>query len=276
MTENPQGLSHEKRDSVLLAVFLFSLIFITIWLFTRQFWWFPSQASAHAADMDKTFIITFTITGILFVLLQAILGYLIFRYRDKGDHPPAYKVNRRLEFRFALVAGVIILGVDIGLALKGEGSWFKLFSSPPADAMIVEVTAEQFAWNFRYAGKDGLFGRTDPKLITNANQIGLDKKDPAAKDDVLLINQMHLPVDRPVRVRLLAKDVIHSFFLPHQRIKQDAVPGMMIEISFTPTKTGQFEIACNQLCGLGHYRMRAFLTVEPQESFDRWLSEQSP
>src|SRR5262249_17987106 len=142
--------------------------------------------------------------------------------------------------------------------------------------MVVQVTGEQFAWNFHYPGPDGAFGKTDVKLITSTNTIGLDRTDPAAKDDVVSINALHVPVDRAVKVRIRSKDVIHSFFLPNLRIKQDAVPGMAIEVWFTPNKAGAYEIACAELCGLGHYRMKAFLTIDPsQEEFNKWLQQQA-
>ena len=156
--------------------------------------------------------------------------------------------------------------------------WGKASGSGPGDRRrqgtpVVEVMGEQFAWNFRYAGPDGVFGKTDPTLITSTNPFGLDKTDPAAKDDILSINQLHLPEGKPIRLRIRSHDVIHSFFLPYQRIKQDAVPGMQIELWFVPNRAGQYEIACSQLCGLGHYRMQAHLTVESQEEFEKWLRE---
>jgi cytochrome c oxidase subunit 2 len=157
----------------------------------------------------------------------------------------------------------------------GQRVWASIyFSDAPTNATIIQVTGEQFAWNFHYPGPDGQFGRTDNKLITGTNPIGLDKDDPAAKDDVLSIGVMHAPVGKPVRVRLRSKDVIHSFFLPNFRMKQDAVPGMGIEVWFTPTQAGQYEIACAELCGLGHYRMKGALTIdESQDAFNKWLAE---
>jgi cytochrome c oxidase subunit 2 len=157
----------------------------------------------------------------------------------------------------------------------GQRVWAGIyFADGPANATIIQVTGEQFSWNFHYPGADGQFGRTDTKLITATNTIGLDREDPAAKDDVVSIAVMHAVLNKPVRIRLRSKDVIHSFFLPNFRLKQDAVPGMAIEVWFTPTKTGPFEVACAELCGLGHYRMKAALTVdESQEKFNEWLAE---
>jgi cytochrome c oxidase subunit 2 len=138
------------------------------------------------------------------------------------------------------------------------------------------VTGRQFFWVVRYPGPDGLFGRTAPDLITTENTLGLDKADGAAADDVVLLNELHLPAGRPARVLLRSTDVIHSFFVPEMRVKQNAVPGMNIAVWFTPTRPGQYEIACNQICGLGHYRMRGFLHVEERAAFEAWLREQAP
>ncbi|HSG99053.1 MAG TPA: hypothetical protein VLB27_03325, partial [candidate division Zixibacteria bacterium] len=144
------------------------------------------------------------------------------------------------------------------------------------EAVVVRVVAQQFQWNVHYPGADGVFGRTDVKLMDDvSNPIGLDRSDPAAVDDFFTINQMHLPVDKPALIYLSSKDVIHCFSLPIMRVKQDIVPGMRIPTSFTPIKTGQSEIACAQLCGLGHYRMRGYLTIQTQAEYESWLAEQA-
>jgi cytochrome c oxidase subunit 2 len=158
---------------------------------------------------------------------------------------------------------------------------------PPAnEALVVQVTAEQFAWNIHYPGPDRVFGRTDIKLLDlQSNPLGLDRSDPAAKDDVTTLNQLYLPANQPIIVRLRSKDVIHSFGVPEFRVKQDAIPGLTIPIWFVPTvttaemrtRTGnpefQYEIACAQLCGLGHYRMRGFVTVQSTEDFKKWMDQ---
>ena len=159
---------------------------------------------------------------------------------------------------------------------------------PESEALVVQVTGEQFAWNVHYAGPDRKFGRTDIKLIDlQSNPLGVDRSDPAAKDDVTTLNQLYLPVNRPIIVRLRSKDVIHSFGVPEFRVKQDAVPGFTIPIWFVPnittaemrTRTGNpeftYEIACAQLCGLGHAKMRGFVTVQTAEEFQKWLEEKS-
>ena len=147
---------------------------------------------------------------------------------------------------------------------------------PPKDKSLqVHIVAEQFAWNIHYPGKDGVFGKMDPKLITASNPLGLDPNDANGKDDVITLNQLHIPVDTPVIVNLSSKDVIHSFTLPVMRVKQDVIPGQVIPIWFEAKSTGNFEIACAQLCGLGHYRMRGFFIVDTKENFAKWLGEQA-
>ena len=147
---------------------------------------------------------------------------------------------------------------------------------PENEALVVQVTGEQFAWNVHYPGADGVFGRTDIDLLDlQSNPLGLDRSDPAAKDDVTTINQFHFPVHKKILVNLTSKDVIHSFSLPVMRVKQDAIPGMTVPVWFEAKETGQFEIACTQLCGLGHYRMKGFFSVDTPEKYDAWLKEQA-
>ena len=138
------------------------------------------------------------------------------------------------------------------------------------------MVAEQFAWNIHYPGADGVFGTTRLDLVdAEFNPLGLDRDDPYAVDDITTINQLHIPVNKPVLIQLSSKDVIHSFALPVMRVKQDAVPGMEIPVWFVPIKIGNWEIACAQLCGLGHYRMRGFLTVESAEDYEAWLAAEA-
>ena len=139
----------------------------------------------------------------------------------------------------------------------------------------MRVTGEQFAWNAHYPGNDGRFGRRDIKLVGADNPLGLDRTDPDAKDDITTTNQLNFPVNRPVLVHLSSKDVIHSFGLFEMRVKQDAIPGMDIPVWFIPNRIGEYEIACSQLCGLGHYRMRGFVSVKSQADYDAWLAEQA-
>jgi cytochrome c oxidase subunit 2 len=181
----------------------------------------------------------------------------------------------------AIIEAVLLFAFSIPI-------WAARVDRAPADSesVLVQVTGEQFAWNVRYAGPDGVFGKTDINLIDlQSNPLGVDRTDPAAKDDVTTVNQLYLPVNKPIIVRLRSKDVIHSFGVPEFRVKQDAVPGLTIPIWFIPNvttaemriRTGkpefQYEIACAQLCGLGHAKMRGFVTVQTAEEFQKWLEE---
>ena len=142
------------------------------------------------------------------------------------------------------------------------------------EALTIRVVGQQFAWNIHYPGADGVFGATSVDLVdAEGNPLGVDRNDVFAKDDVTTVNQLHIPVDTPIRIELRSFDVVHSFSLPEMRVKQDAIPGMTIPLSFTATESGEWEIACAQLCGLGHYRMRGFFTVHDRGGFDAWMAE---
>jgi cytochrome c oxidase subunit 2 len=266
------GPGRVTLSGVVLAALLVLLIVVSLYLYIAQPFWFPVLASEHGGRIDGLFMGVLIVTGIAFVLVQGALGYFIARYGENGSERAAYWHDNPKAEAFLLITTALILTV---LVFWGQRVWAGIyFSDQPADATIIEITGEQFAWNFHYPGADGQFGRTDVKLITSANFIGLNRDDPPAKDDLVIQNVMHVPVGKPVRVRLRSKDVIHSFFLPNLRVKQDAVPGMGIEVWFTPTRPGQYEIACAELCGLGHYRMKAALTIdESQDAFNKWLQE---
>jgi cytochrome c oxidase subunit 2 len=234
----------------------------------------PPVASAHGQGIDVMLIYLLVTTGTLIVVGHVVLGYFIFRFSRSARvdaNLPGAKAQRFWSVAPAILmtlvaeGGVLVLGIPVFGQLYTQ--------EPPADALVVEVTAEQFTWNVRYPGDDGQFGRTDPALITPENTLGIDSADPASADDIHELALMYVPVNRPVRVRLRAKDVLHSFYLPYHRIKQDAVPGMTVELWFVPTREGEFDIACAELCGFGHYQMRGFLHVVSEAEFERWLEE---
>jgi cytochrome c oxidase subunit II len=248
------------------------LIVISLWLFVAQPWWFPTLSSIHGAEIDGVFNAVLIVTGIAFVITQAMLGYFVARYGSTGKNDKAdyWHDNPKAEF-FLLTATALILVV---LVFMGQRVWLKYyFSGLPENAVTVQVTAQQFMWNFHYPGADGKFGKTDLTLVSPANLIGLDEKDEASKDDIVA-TEMHVPVNKPVVVRLRSKDVIHSFFLPFQRVKQDAVPGLAVEIAFTPNVAGTYELACAELCGAQHYKMKGRMVVDASDGeFDSWLKE---
>jgi cytochrome c oxidase subunit 2 len=268
------GPGRVTLSGAVLAALILILIIASLYLFIAKPYWFPTLASVHGQSIDSLFMAVLVVSGIAFVLVQGALGFFVARYGENGRERAAYWHDNPRAEAFLLIGTAVILTI---LVFMGQRVWASIyFVDAPADALVVEVTGEQFQWNFHYAGPDGAFGRTDTKLITSTNNIGLDRTDPAAKDDVTIINEMHFPMGRPVKVRLRSKDVIHSFFLPNLRVKQDAVPGLSIEVWFTPNRAGAYEIACAELCGLGHYRMKGALTVdESQQAFDTWLRQKA-
>jgi cytochrome c oxidase subunit 2 len=257
----------------LLAV-IWLITFASTYFFVAKTWWLPVGMSAAAAGIDHQFTVTFILMGIVFVLAQCALGLFVWQYRDRGAATRVHYSHGNIKLEVIWTAVTTIL--FIGLNLVGSPIWAaERFQPAKAGAVPVEVTGMQFAWYFRYAGTDGKFGRTDPKLqdpsAGNESAIGLDTTDPSAKDDVVT-GTMYLPVNREVDLTLRAVDVIHSFFVPSMRFKQDAVPGLAIRMHFTPIQTGEYEIACAELCGLGHYKMHGMLHVVSQEDFDKWLA----
>ena len=211
----------------------------------------PEGVSSYSGRIDGLFRLILWITGVIFVIVELLLLLFLFRYRHREGRRAKYTHgNNRVEVVWTIVPAVIC----VVLALLSRRSWADIKQQMPREALPIEITAEQFAWNIRYPGPDG-------KLDT--------------ADDIVTLNQLHIPVGRAVVVTLRSKDVIHSFFLPEFRVKQDAVPGMSTRIWFDGQRAGHWEIACAELCGLGHYRMKGFITVESQEEFDKWLAEQA-
>ena len=237
----------------------------------------PSLASRHGAGIDAMLAYLLITVGGLFLTSYLALAYFIWRGSRRTEIGPRF-ASRRTE---VLLSGALGLGMAViaegGVLAIGMPVWSEYFDATPGPEVVeIDVTAQQFMWNVRYPGADGAFGRTDPQLIDDtSNPLGLVPGDPNGKDDIVSLNEITVPVDRPVRVRLHAKDVIHSFFLPNFRVKQDAVPGMTPEIVFVPTRTGDYEIACAELCGLAHYRMRGFFHVVTAQQFDDWLRLQA-
>jgi len=265
-----KGLGRITTSGLAFGALMAILIVISLWLFVAQPWWFPTLASVHGAEIDSVFNAVLIVTGIAFVVTQALLGYFVARYGSAGNEKADYWHDNP-KGEFLLLTGTALILVV--LVFMGQRVWIKYyFTKSPEDAVTVQVTAQQFMWNFHYPGADGKFGRTDLRLVTPTNLIGLDEKDEASKDDIVTAGEMHVPMNKPVVVRLRSKDVIHSFHLPFQRVKQDAVPGLAIEVSFTPNLAGAYEIACAELCGAQHYKMKGSITVDPSEAdFDSWL-----
>jgi cytochrome c oxidase subunit 2 len=234
----------------------------------------PVQASAHAAEIDQMTILVHWLMLVLFVGWGAFFIFVLFRFR-KGANPRASYVGAKGKFAKSteVLVAIVEIVLLIGYAIPAWATRVKAFPSE-SEALVVRVVGEQFSWNIHYPGPDGRFGRTDLAKVTADNPLGLDRTDPAAKDDITTINQLYLQVDRPVLVHLSSKDVIHSFGLIEMRVKQDAIPGMTMPVWFVPSRVGEYEISCSQLCGLGHFRMRGFITVQSDADFRKWFDDQ--
>ncbi len=235
----------------------------------------PPQASSHAADIDQVIVVLHWLMLLLFVGWGIFFVYTLIRFRQSKNPKANYvgvtgHTSSYVEIAVAVIEAVILIGFAIP-------AWAVRVSDFPAegDATVVHVIGKQFEWHVVYPGADGRFGRRSADLITPTNNIGLDRSDPDGADDIYTINQLNLPVDKPVLVYLSTLDVIHSFGLSSMRVKQDAIPGMEIPVWWVPTVTGEYEINCSQLCGLGHYRMRGFMNVQTEAEFQSWLDEEA-
>ena len=232
----------------------------------------PVLASKHGEDVDKFIIYIHWLMIVLFVGWLAFFLYTLVRFR-RSKSPKADYVGVKghassyIEVAVALVEAVLLIGFAIPL-------WTKVVEEfpNPSEATVVRVTAEQFSWNSRYPGKDGVFGRQSMEFVSPDNKFGYDPDDPAGKDDVTPpLKDIRVPVDKPVLIYLTSLDVIHSMSIHPLRVCQDAIPGMKIPVHFMPTVTGHYQITCAQLCGNAHYGMNGFFNVETPEDFQTWL-----
>ena len=211
---------------------------------------------------------------VLFVGWGTYFVFVLIRFRRRRN-PHANPDGARGKYALATEIGVVVAEAIL-LVIFALPLWFDRTAAQPNpdSAVVIRVVAEQFAWNVHYPGADGRFGETKIALVTPTNPLGLDRQSSFGKDDIVVLSQMHLPINRPVIIQLSSKDVIHSFGLYEMRVKQDAVPGLIIPVWFIPNRVGNYEIACSQLCGLGHYRMRGFYTIQTQADFQAWLAAQ--
>jgi cytochrome c oxidase subunit 2 len=237
--------------------------------------WLPPAASAHAGEIDFVLTLVHGLMLVLFVGWGLYFAWVLIRFR-RGRQPRASHTGATGRFALGTEVGVVIAEVLL-LTVFALPLWFKRTAARPSDpdSVVVRIVAEQFTWNVHYPGADGQFGVTSISLVTPTNPIGLDRTSPLGRDDIVVLSQLHLPVNRPVLIQLSSKDVIHSFGVPAMRVKQDAIPGLFTPVWFTPVLTGEFDIACSQLCGLGHYRMRGVLTVESDQAFRKFLADEA-
>jgi cytochrome c oxidase subunit 2 len=235
----------------------------------------PPNASEHGYQIDHILEFSHWFMGALFIGWSAFFVYVLLRFR-KSRHPVADHegvksgISTHLEFAVVLIEAVLLVGFAIPL-------WAKRVNEFPdaSDAILVHAIGQQFNWNYHLPGPDGQFGKRSIALLTNSNPIGLDASDPAAKDDIVTIGELHVPVNRSVIIELSSKDVIHNFAVHPMRIAQDAIPGQIVPMWFKPIKTGSYEVVCGQLCGLGHYSMKGMLVVDEPAEYQAWLKERA-
>ncbi len=258
--------------AVAVAITLVLITVLTCYFFFMRTWWFPEAITAEGREVDKQFMNTLWVTGVTFIASQLALAWAVVRFRNRGQRAAYSHGNKTFEILWTSATAIVFLG----LGFMARDAWASLhFRGAGPGAMQIEVTAQQFAWNFRYPGADGQWGRTKLSAISDSggNPLGLDPDDPAAKDD-LVMPVFSVPAGREVELILKTKDVTHSFFVRELRLKQDTVPGLEIRVHFTAEKPGQYEVACAELCGLGHHRMRSFLTVLAPSDYEKWMAEQ--
>jgi cytochrome c oxidase subunit 2 len=236
----------------------------------------PPLASEQGQGVDNLIVYVHWLMIVLFAGWLAYFAYALFRFH-RSRHPKAdyagvkSHASSYIEGAVALVEGILLMFVALPL-------WARAVEKFPkeSDSTVIQVVAQQFAWNVRYPGKDGIFGRQDMRWVNATNVFGVDPSDPNGKDDIQTLNEIHVPVNRPVIIYISSKDVIHSFKVIAMRITQDAIPGLRIPVWFTPTTPGRYQINCAQLCGNGHSSMSSgFLTVESQADFEKWLASKS-
>jgi len=235
----------------------------------------PIQASAHANQIDQMIILVHWLMAVLFVGWGTFFIYTLVRFRAGANPKADYEgvtshTSSYLEIAVAVVETVLL----VGFAIPAWADRVNEFP-PDEDSTVIHMIGKQFEWHSHYPGADGRFGRRDISLITPTNAIGLDRSDPNGADDIVSINQMNIPVNKPVLVYLSSQDVIHSMGIAEMRVKQDAIPGIQVPVWWEPTMTGSWEVNCSQLCGLGHYRMRGFVTVQTEAEYEAWLADEA-
>jgi cytochrome c oxidase subunit II len=240
-------------------------------------WDAPADISTHGHLIDEQMSETMTEAGISFLAAQLLLALFVWQFSNRGTESKLKKFPGGAKA--LVIAALLVVGVEVlALGVFGVKAWAGVYLTPPsANAMPIQVQAGQFAFYFRYPGPDGKFGPIHPERINEGSQefFGLDKEhDPESRDDIVTA-EMAIPVNKEIHLLMHAKDVGHSFFVRELRVQQDFVPGLDVSLHFTATKVGRYEIVCTQLCGLGHYNMKAYLDVLSDEDFNEWLKKQA-
>ncbi len=261
---------------MLLAVVLIVIVIGSVLFHFVSPWWTTPLAS-NWQRMDDMLTITLVITGIFFVVINVFIAYTLLRYRHRDGqgrgrgHSAAYEPENKILERWLI--GITTLGI---MALLAPGLVvYANYVNAPRDAIMLEVLGQQWQWHYRFTGVSGKLGTTDARFVNAANPFGLDPGDPAGQDNILVAgNEVHLPLNKPVKVLLRSHDVLHDFYVPPFRARMNIVPGQVSTFWFTPTKAGRYEALCAQLCGIGHANMRGFVVVEDEAAFQAWLKTQ--
>lgn len=237
--------------------------------FMSPWWW--TEIASNWGYIDDTIVITFWITGVVFIAVILFMGYCVYRFSYKPERRADYQPeNKKLEW---WLTGLTTVGV-VAMLTPGLIVWND-FVTVPDGAAEIEVVGQQWQWTFRFPGKDGKLGTSNIKNISSDNPFGVNPKDPNGKDDVLVEDsELHIPMGKPIKVLLRSIDVLHDFYVPEFRAKMDLVPGAVTYFWFTPIRTGTFDILCFELCGVGHHAMRGQVVVESESAFNKWLGEQ--
>ena len=251
----------------------FILFLVIVGSVAFHFWtpWWWTEVASNWGNIDDTIILTFWVTGAVFVAVCLFMSYCVWHFRYQEDRKAEYSPESpKLEWGLTILT---TLGVCALLA-PGLIVWSK-YVSVPDEAVDIEVMGQQWYWNFRLPGADGKLGLTDLRNITDENPFGINLDDPNGLDDILIqADDLHIPLGQPIKVNLRSIDVLHDFYIPQFRAKMDMVPGVVTYYWFTPTRTGDFEILCMEYCGTGHYSMLGRVLVDEQEDYEEWLSEQ--
>ena len=252
--------------AVIFALIILGSIVFHFW---SPWWWTP--VASNWGNIDDTIILTFWVTGAVFVAVCLFMAYCVWVYRYRPDRKAEYKPeDKKLEFRLTWLTA---LGV-VALLAPGLVVWNK-YVTVPENAFKIEVLAYQWGWNYRLPGDDGILGKTSIALISDDNPYGLDSSDPNSKDDILVMDaDLHLKINQPVKIELRSLDVLHNFYVPQFRAKMDTLPGIITYYWFTPEKKGDFEILCAEYCGTGHYAMRGKVLVDEEKDYLNWLAKQ--
>ena len=233
-------------------------------------YWTPVNATVNGIATDHILNFIFWLTAFVFFATQSVYIYYLIKYRRRPGVKAVYSHgNNTLEIIWTTLPTLIFLG----LAIYGNRVWYDIHRPAPADAINIEVTGYQFAWDLRYPGPSGILARSDVRNISPENKFGIDFTDPRAKED-FTSTELVAPIGRPIHIFLRSRDVIHAFYVPEFRLYQDAVPGRTIAwVWFRPIRIGNFQLACSQLCGKGHYNMKAPIRIVSQEEYDKWYAE---